>query len=151
MKGIIIVDIPVEESCEIDEYSMVADLNIYPLILTDNEDLNISLEHVDIRPMPEKYNIDRWTELVNEGLINTFKGYNICIDEISKRASLDNYRSDYGSEYLIIEEAKKDLIEATNIESSSDEMKVLNDFLRRCWQMGWLKKYEKGGENDTAD
>ena len=43
-----------------------------------------------------------------------------------------------------IERAKKDLLEATNIETSPDEMKVLNDFLYRCWQMGWLKQYEEG-------
>ncbi len=42
----------------------------------------------------------------------------------------------------VIERAKKDLVESTNIESSEDEMKVLNTFLFRCWQMGWLKKYE---------
>ena len=26
----------------------------------------------------------------------------------------------------------------TNIESSEEEMKVLDSFLQRCWQMGWL-------------
>lgn len=42
----------------------------------------------------------------------------------------------------IIERAKKDLLASTNIETSPDEMKVLNDFLTRCWQMGWLFMYE---------
>jgi hypothetical protein len=41
---------------------------------------------------------------------------------------------------------KEDLLESTNIDTSPDEMKVLDDFLFRCWQMGWLDKYEKGGE-----
>lgn len=45
--------------------------------------------------------------------------------------------------FEIIEKAKKDLIESTNIEMSPDEMKVLDDFLFRCWQMGWLKEYEE--------
>lgn len=40
--------------------------------------------------------------------------------------------------FEIIEAAKKRLIEATNIESSPDEMKVLDSFLFRAWQMGWL-------------
>lgn len=42
----------------------------------------------------------------------------------------------------IIEKAKKDIINSTNIESSPDEMKVLDNMLFRCWQMGWLDKYD---------
>ena len=44
--------------------------------------------------------------------------------------------------FEIIEKAKQDLIEGTNIETSPDEMKVLDTFLFRCWQMGWLKEYD---------
>jgi len=44
--------------------------------------------------------------------------------------------------FEIIEKAKNDILEATNINTSPDEMKVLDNFLFRCWQMGWLKKYE---------
>jgi len=47
--------------------------------------------------------------------------------------------------FEIIERAKKHLLDATNIDTSADEMKVLDDFLFRCWQMGWLDRY------DTAD
>ena len=42
----------------------------------------------------------------------------------------------------IIEKAKKDIMNSTNIESSPDEMKVLDNMLFRCWQMGWLDKYD---------
>ena len=45
--------------------------------------------------------------------------------------------------FLIIERAKKDIINSTNIESSKDEMKSLDSFLFRCWQMGWLDKYDE--------
>ena len=45
--------------------------------------------------------------------------------------------------FEIIEKAKIALIESTNIETSEDEMKVIDNFLFRCWQMGWLDKYEK--------
>lgn len=45
--------------------------------------------------------------------------------------------------FEIIQKAKKDLLESTNIEMSPDEMKVLDEFLFRCWQMGWLRKYEE--------
>ena len=44
--------------------------------------------------------------------------------------------------FEIISEAKNDLLEATNIKGSPEEMAVLDSFLFRCWQMGWLKKYE---------
>lgn len=52
--------------------------------------------------------------------------------------------------FEIIEAAKKDLLKSTNIESDPDEMKVIDSILFRCWQMGWLDKYdnedEKGSE-----
>lgn len=44
--------------------------------------------------------------------------------------------------FTIIKLAKEDLIKSTNIESDKEEMKVIDNILYRCWQMGWLKKYE---------
>lgn len=43
--------------------------------------------------------------------------------------------------FEIIAKAKQDILESTNIQSSEDEMKVLDNFLFRCWQMGWPNKY----------
>lgn len=48
--------------------------------------------------------------------------------------------------FEIIEAAKKDILEKTNIETSHAEMTVLNNFLYRCWQMGWLKQYNKAND-----
>lgn len=45
--------------------------------------------------------------------------------------------------FEIIEKAKQHLLDATNIETSQDEMKVIDSFLFRCWQMGWLDKYKE--------
>lgn len=42
----------------------------------------------------------------------------------------------------IIQKAKEDLIKSTNIESSPEEIAVLDNILFRAWQMGWLGKYE---------
>ena len=42
----------------------------------------------------------------------------------------------------IIQKAKEHLLKATNIEDSEAEMQVLDNFLFRCWQMGWLKQYD---------
>ena len=43
--------------------------------------------------------------------------------------------------FEIIEKAKEDILKNTNIHSREDEMKVLDPFLFRCWQMGWLNRY----------
>lgn len=44
--------------------------------------------------------------------------------------------------FEIIAKAKEALIESTNIETSPKEMEILDSFLFRCWQMGWLNKYD---------
>lgn len=43
--------------------------------------------------------------------------------------------------FEIIEKAKQAIIESTNIETSPEEMAVLDNILFRCWQMGWIDKY----------
>ena len=48
----------------------------------------------------------------------------------------------------IIQAAKDDLLRSTNIETRPDEMKVLDSILFRCWQMGWLDKYDETKENN---
>jgi hypothetical protein len=65
------------------------------------------------------------------GIANKFLEENIMIEVCG-----DN-------RFEVIEEAKVDLIESTNISSSQDEMQVLDSILFRAWQMGWLAKYDK--------
>lgn len=45
--------------------------------------------------------------------------------------------------FELIEKYKKELIEATNIETAPDEMAVLGDILFRFWQMGWLESIDR--------
>ena len=40
----------------------------------------------------------------------------------------------------LIAKAKQKLLDATNIDSSPDEIAVLDNILFRCWQMGWLDR-----------
>ena len=47
----------------------------------------------------------------------------------------------------IIERAKQHLLKSTNIESSPKEMQLIDRFLYRAWQMGWLKQYEEEEED----
>ena len=44
--------------------------------------------------------------------------------------------------FEIIQRAKADIISSTNITKIPEEMAVLDNILYRCWQMGWLKKYD---------
>lgn len=46
-----------------------------------------------------------------------------------------------GSQFEIIAKAKQALLDSTNIDTSPKEMACLDDFLFRCWQMGWLDAY----------
>lgn len=48
--------------------------------------------------------------------------------------------------FEVIARAKEDLLRCTNIDTSPSEISVLDEILFRCWQMGWLNKYEKHGQ-----
>ena len=53
--------------------------------------------------------------------------------------------------FEIIEKAKNDLLESTNIHTSPDEMKVLDTFLFRCWQKGWLDRFDDTKQEQSRD
>ena len=48
--------------------------------------------------------------------------------------------------FEIIARAKADLLEGTNIETDEAEMAVIDNILFRCWQMGWLDRYDRKTE-----
>ena len=50
--------------------------------------------------------------------------------------------------FEIIEKAKQAILEETNIKDDKAQMAELDSFLFRCWQMGWLKKYEEEESNE---
>ena len=86
MKAILVIDIPVVDSAEIDEYSLEADLHISPSIPCTIKELDIWLENQAVRPMPLK----RETQVAWRGIggveIPTHepseydKGWNDCVD-----------------------------------------------------------------------
>ena len=53
--------------------------------------------------------------------------------------------------FEIIAKAKAHLLDATNIDTSEDEMKVIDSFLFRCWQMGWLDRYAEQTESNCSE
>ena len=90
MKGIIIIDVPVIDTAEIDEYGMTADLRVYPTIPTNREELFFELKNVEVRPLPRKRGKITLTERTQD--IDHLKwqlecniygeGYNKCIENI---------------------------------------------------------------------
>ena len=52
--------------------------------------------------------------------------------------------------FRIIARAKEHLFQATNIAEDKKELEVLDSFLLRCWQMGWLKQYEDAEEDEEG-
>ena len=50
--------------------------------------------------------------------------------------------------FRVIAKAKEHLFQATNIAEDKKELEVLDSFLLRCWQMGWLKQYEEEVEKE---
>ena len=51
--------------------------------------------------------------------------------------------------FEIIEKAKQAILEETNIKDDKAQMAELDSFLFRCWQMGWLKKYEQDNDGQA--
>jgi hypothetical protein len=78
--------------------------------------------------------ISKTSEEITDGLVSILERIN-CKGEIEMNDIC------CPSQFEIIERAKKDILKSTNIDTSPDEMKVLDNFLFRCWQMGWLEKY----------
>ena len=66
MKGYIIVDIPVDDPIEIDEYGMYAKLHVCPSIPSKKEELYFDVD-AEIRPMPERKPTDFLNYWFNQG------------------------------------------------------------------------------------
>lgn len=79
MLGYILVDIPVDDPIEIDEYGMVAEVTLKPETMTMREDLNIHIERAEVRPMPTKKGFYGKAYAYN----CMAQGWNECLDEIT--------------------------------------------------------------------
>lgn len=52
--------------------------------------------------------------------------------------------------FKLIEEAKRRLLESTNIEDRPEELAALDSILFRFWQMGWLDQLRKANGAGTC-
>lgn len=68
----------------------------------------------------------------------------VIVEEVEEPEEHGQYNGDVcgDNRFEIIDAAKKHLLDATNINTSPKEMEVLDTFLFRCWQMGWLKDFD---------
>lgn len=98
--------------------------------------------------MPYKYesekfkiantNFDRRIKLTNE-TDEKLKEMVNDLNKIGEKIMSGDICTD--NRFEIIKRAKEYIINNTNIETSADEMKVLDNFLFRMWQLGLLEEF----------
>lgn len=117
-------------------------------LLTMNEDSELKreilklmiVEHVE----EDEHSVDELVEIVkNIEKTKTLKETGNC-EELEVLDEEQPGKKPYGDcctdgRFEMIERVKAKLIEATNIETADDEMKVIDNILFRFWQMGWLE------------
>ena len=65
---------------------------------------------------------------------------------IENKEDMEEKKQCGDNRFRTIAKAKEHLFQATNIAEDKKELDVLDSFLLRCWQMGWLKQYEDAKE-----
>ena len=60
MKAIIVVDVPVEDPIDIDEYDLTANIDIYPTTLTLDKKYFTKLFNVDVRQIQPQITKGEW-------------------------------------------------------------------------------------------
>ena len=74
------------------------------------------------------------------------KSWTIDIEIKQNKEDMEEKKQCGDTRFRIIARAKEHLFQATNIAEDKKELEVLDSFLLRCWQMGWLKQYEDAEE-----
>ena len=70
----------------------------------------------------------------------------ISIEVKQNKEDMEEKKQCGDNRFRAIARAKEHLFQATNIAEDKKELEVLDSFLLRCWQMGWLKQYEDAEE-----
>ena len=76
-----------------------------------------------------------------EGVCDYFYG-KVIIEIKQTKEDMEEKKQCGDNRFRAIARAKEHLFQATNIAEDKKELEVLDSFLLRCWQMGWLKQYE---------
>lgn len=78
--------------------------------------------------------------------VSDYKHKRIAIEIEQNKEDMEEKKQCGDNRFRAIARAKEHLFQATNIAEDKKELEVLDSFLLRCWQMGWLKQYEDGEE-----
>lgn len=70
----------------------------------------------------------------------------IAIEIKQNKKDMEEKKQCGDNRFRAIARAKEHLFQTTNIAENKKELEVLDSFLLRCWQMGWLKQYEDAEE-----
>ena len=107
-------------------------------LLTMNDDSELKREILKLMIVGEEdeLSVDELVGIVKK----TMKG----LDSTVTKEMLDKFHDCCTDDrFEMIERVKNYLKEATNIETSEDEMKVIDNILFRFWQMDWLKMIDE--------
>ena len=106
---------------------------------------------------------ETYEKRVSDGTFSTFQRYKVCnpvilpkkpymyynfidstieIEIKQTKEDMEEKKQCGDNRFKAIARAKEYLFQATNIAEDKKELEVLDSFLLRCWQMGWLKQYE---------
>ena len=72
--------------------------------------------------------------------------YYVSLEIKQTKEDMEEKKQCGDNRFRAIARAKEHLFQATNIAEDKKELEVLDSFLLRCWQMGWLKQYEDAEE-----
>lgn len=78
--------------------------------------------------------------------VHNYKAKTLTIELKQNKENMEEKKQCGDNKFRAIARAKEHLFQATNIAENKKELEVLDSFLLRCWQMGWLKQYEDGEE-----
>ena len=76
-----------------------------------------------------------------EDVISCYDDY-IFIEVKQNKEDMEEKGQCSDNRFDIIAKAKEALLKETNIARDKQEMAVIDNILFRCWQMGWLDKYD---------
>ena len=97
--------------------------------------------------MVQLYKLPYWNNGMIEPIGYHFTGDGYVLIEIKQDNEDMGEKKQCGdNRFMAIARAKEHLFQTTNIAEDKKELKVLDSFLLRCWQMGWLKQYEDAEE-----
>lgn len=78
--------------------------------------------------------------------VHNYKAKTLTIEIKQNKEDMEEKGQCCDNRFEIIAKAKEALLKETNIARDEQEMAVIDNILFRCWQMGWLDKYD-----DTKD